>query len=104
MSAPTVDRSKTTHGEPHPGPAEVLAALAQFSAPDTLEMIDRQVDEAYRASLAQGDPAPLRRVLEHWWFVVLVNRGEAEPRRSAGGREELIASWQARHPGEQFPV
>ncbi|HEV2348078.1 MAG TPA: hypothetical protein VGS97_28585, partial [Actinocrinis sp.] len=70
-------------------PAEVLAALAEFSTPETLTMIDREVDEAYRASLEQGDPAPLRKVLEHWWLVVRVNRGGAEPPGPPRGREQL---------------
>lgn len=67
-------------------------------------MIDQQVDEAYRESLAGGSPAPLRKVLDHWWYVVQVNRREIVPQRSASGRDELIAAWEAKHPGEKFPA
>lgn len=104
MSAPTLGRSDTTHGEAPPGPAEVLAALAQFSPPETLVMIDRQVDEAYRASLGAGDPTPLQKVLEHWWLVVRLNRGEVDPPFEPMTREKLKATWEARHPGETLPI
>lgn len=104
MTAPTIDREQSDTPERPPGPAAVLAALAEFSAPETLAMIDAQVDEAYRAGLAAGDPEPLAKVLEHWWYVVRVNRGEAHPAVSADPRAEMIARWEAAHPGEKlFP-
>lgn len=81
-----MDRTGTGRDEPHPGPAQVLAALAQFSTPGTLAMIDREVDEAYRAGLEQGDMAPLRKVLDYWWYVVRVNRGEVSPERVDGAQ------------------
>lgn len=104
MSAPAVERPGTDPGEPHPGPAEVLAALAEFSTPGTLAMIDRAVDDAYREGLASGDMEPLRKVLERWWHVVRVNRGEVEPPRRPSGREELIAAWERKNPGQRFPA
>lgn len=84
MSAPAVERPDTTPGEPHPGPAEVLAALAEFSTPGTLAMIDRDVDDAYRQGLAAGDMEPLREVLDRWWHVVRVQRGEIRPPMTDG--------------------
>jgi hypothetical protein len=84
MSAPAVERPDTDTPERPPGPAQVLAALAQFSTPGTLAMIDREVDDAYRQGVAQGDMEPLRRVLERWWHVVRVQRGEIRPPMTDG--------------------
>jgi hypothetical protein len=103
MSAPTTDRPGTDSGDATPGPAEVLAALARFSTAETLTAIDRQVDEAYRVSLAQGSPAPLQEVLDHWWRVVRVARGEIDPPMSPDPMAQFIARWEAAHPGERLP-
>lgn len=104
MTAPTIDRDRTDSGEPRPGPAQVLAALAEFSAPETLAMIDKQIDEAYRTGLDQGSPEPLHRVLDHWWLVVRVQRGEVEPPFEPMTREKLKAQWEAANPGQKLPA
>jgi hypothetical protein len=88
MTAPTIHREQADAPEPHPGPAAVLAALAQFSSPGSLAMVDAEIDAAYRASLEAGDPSPLRKVLDRWWLVVRVQRGEVQPERPRG-REQL---------------
>jgi hypothetical protein len=91
MAAPTIHREQPGTPEQPPGPAAVLAALAEFSPAETLALIDAQIDRAYRESVAAADPGPLRAVLEHWWLVVRANRGEARPART-GGREQLAAA------------
>lgn len=104
MTAPTIDRDRTDSGEPRPGPAQVLAALAEFSDERALAMIDKQIDEAYRKGLDEGSPEPLHKVLDHWWLVVRVNRGEVSPPMSADPRAEFKARWEAAHPGETLPL
>lgn len=93
MTAPTISRGHSSAPDGEPGPAEVLAALAEFSTPETLAMIDREVDDAYRAGLAAGDTEPLRRVLDHWWLAVRLNRGEPHPEPAGlSGPEHLAAA------------
>lgn len=104
MTAPTINRDRTEEPDGHPGPAQVLAALAEFSTPETLAMIDQEVDEAYRAGIDAGDTEPLRKVLDHWWYVVRVNRGEVHPAMSVDPRAETIARWRAAHPGQKLPL
>lgn len=87
-----MDRPGTDSDDANPGPAEVLTALARFSTAETLAAIDREVDEAYRASLAEGSPAPLRKVLDHWWDVVRVARGEIAPAHEPDGAAQLAAA------------
>lgn len=104
MTAPTIDRHRLDEPDPRPGPAEVRAALAQFSNEASLTMFDQQTDAAYQESLLAGSPDPLRRALDYWWGIARLALGAATPPPMRDGRAETIAAWESAHPGEKLPA
>ena len=104
MSAPAVERPDTAEPEPAHGPAEVRAAIVACGTDLTVEMFDREMDNAYRDS-----PEALTRFLEYWWACSQVAAGRGTPQEFglhpvAGGREATIAAWERAHPGQKFPA
>jgi hypothetical protein len=102
MTAQTMHRPDTGSPDGQHGPAEVRAAMVACGDDLTVEMFDRNMDEAYRES-----PEALRQFLDYWWMCAAVARGEMEPPARAlrgRGREETIAAWEAAHPGQKLPV
>lgn len=92
----TLDRPETAiHG-----PAEVRAAMVACSNDLGVEVFDRNMDAAYREG-----PDALRRFLDYWWACSQVAAGRGTPEDFGlhpvrGGREALIAAWEAKHPGQ----
>ena len=100
MTAQTLDRPGADQPDPHPGPAQVRAAMAKVAG--GIEQWDCLLDRAYAQALEAGSLEPVEAFLAKSWAIVQQVHTGPPPREQRVSRDQFVSDWETRN-GRPFP-